>query len=81
MVFLYDWNRTMTASKAGNIGAKALSATIRRQIGTTANRSLLARLPIFAPQNDALPERIDALLDALDSAEEASIAPGNPAKG
>lgn len=71
----------MSATKGENRSAKALSGTIRRQIGTQANRRLLTRLPIFAPQNGPLPEGLASLLDALDGVDEEPIGPGSPAKG
>lgn len=65
-------------------GRAGLAATIRRQLGTTVNRSLLSHLPAFALQQEPLPEALACLLDELDGAEMqggSPIAPGNREAG
>jgi len=48
---------------------RAMDGSIRRQIGSDANRSYLRALPVFRIQSD-LPQTFIALLDRLDRAEE-----------
>jgi len=69
----------MSASNTRTEGNERLAGTIRRQLGTQANRRLLARLPVFAPQQGPLPDRLASLLDALDCAEDGLTSPGSPA--
>ena len=68
----------MSARNGDN--TRTVSGTMRRQIGTSANRRLLTRLPAFSVQQGPLPERLARLLAELDQSEREITSPENPAK-
>ena len=61
----------MQDMKAGTRTEAALGSTIRRELGSKANRTFLSRMPGFKP-DPVIPERLVALLAALERAEALS---------
>ena len=58
----------MSDTKTNMTGGSALSETIRKELGSATNRDFLARMSSFKPEV-GLPDRLNALLGALDEAE------------
>ena len=80
MVWLYETGAEIMSARSGGY-TRTLAGTIRRQIGTLANRRQLTRLPAFSVQQEPLPEQLLLLLAKLDQREAEIMSPENPVKG